>query len=612
MRSATVKTGLAAFAAVLVLVALFVAMLPWMASTQIVRDRIAHELSMWSGYRVSLGAAPELDVWPNFRATLNTVAFHDWGQEGQPPVLEAERLEVAMSALAALRGDVVFSTLSVHRPLLRLEQDGLTLSTGRGRLAQAVAYAREIVAANPVDPDRGALPTDTFWTVEFFDGRIAMAGHDENDMVTSLSGRMAWPALNRPASLTATGIWRGENFSVEASSSQPLFLLSGGQAPVKAAWRSSLLDASFEGTADIDDDTSYFDGQASLASPSLQRALEWWKVPIMPGSAIGAVSIASPLQGSAQRLRLTAVTLTLDGSAGRGVLETSLTDSIPAISGTLAFDRLDLRSLLAAFMPIASGQGTINDPIETGFAEQLSLDLRLSATVATFGSIQLGDVAAAAQVKGTLAAFDISDANAFDGALQAGLRIDAAGSGKTVEIRVMADQVDAFALAKASGAERLLPQGRATISATLKGTGHDWSTVMGNAEGAVSATLGPGALSGLDLKNFRERWATGSFFGLSEVAGGAVPFRSLTVKANITGNIARVEKAEMALDGEIATITGIIPYFSRALALSGGFSPLDAEGTPGEAEETFFIGGAWDAPYVLPSAPAGDEEEAQE
>lgn len=608
MRSATVKTGLAALAVVLVLAALLVAILPWIASTQIVRDRIAHELSMWSGYRVSLGAAPDLDVWPNFRATLHNVAFHHWSQEDQPPVLEAERLEATMSALAALRGDVVFSTLSVHRPLLRLERDGLTLDVGRGRLAQAVAYAREIVAANPVAPDRSALPTDTFWTVEFFDGRIVMAGRDENDMVTSLSGRVAWPALHRPASLTATGIWRGENFSVEASSGQPLFLLSGGQASVKANWHSNLVDASFEGTADIDDDASYFDGQASLASPSLQRALEWWKVPITPGPAIGAVSIASPLQGSAQRLKLTAVTLTLDGSAGRGVLEASLADPVPAISGTLAFDRLDLRLLLAAFMPIASGQGDIHDPIETGFAEQLSLDLRLSATVATFGSIQLGDVAAAAQVKGALAAFDISDANAFDGSLQAGLRIDGAGSGKTVEIRMMANQVDAFALAKASGAERLLPQGRATISASLKGTGQDWSAVMANAEGAVSATLGPGTLSGLDLKSFRERWAAGSFFGLSDVAGGTVPFRSLSVKANIAGNIARVERAEMVLDGEVAAVSGVIPYFSRALALSGSFSPLDAEGAAGEAEETFFIGGAWDAPYVLPSLPAGVEE----
>ena len=602
MRFSTVKIGLAVLAALLLLVGLFVAALPWMASTQLVRDRIAQELSMWSGYRVSLGSSPELDVWPNFKATLHSVAFHDWSTESTPPVLEAERMEVSLSALAALRGNAVFSAVSLHRPLLRLDGDGafgLSPSRGGGRLSRAIVNARSAVAANS---DKAALPSDSFGTIDFFDGRITSADRGENDMVTSLSGRIAWPALNRPASLAASGIWRGENFSVEASSSQLLVLLAGEAAPVKGTWRSTLLEASFEGVADIADD-AFYDGQASLSSPALQRALEWWKIPISPGSAIGAMSISSTLQGSEQRLRLNSVALSLDGNAGRGVLEVALSEPVPAISGTLAFDRLDLRALLAAFTPIASAQVNMTDPIETGFAEQVSLDLRLSATAASFGAIPLTDVAAAAQVKGGLAVFDISDATAFNGVLQAGVRIDPAADGKSVEMRIVANDVDALALAKASGAERLLPQGTASISATLKGTGHDWNAVMGSAGGTVSATLGAGSLVGIDLKSFKERWTARGFFGLSEVSGGTLPFRSLSVRASVAGGVARMEKADLVLDKEVVSIDGIIPYFSKALALSGRFSPLLEDGTAGDPAEAFFIGGGWDAPYVLPASP---------
>ena len=46
------------------------------------------------------------------------------------------------------------------------------------------------------------------------------------------------------------------------------------------------------------------------------------------------------------------------------MLDLSLTDLKPAISGTLAFDKLDLRSFLAAFTSIASGAGNIHDEIE--------------------------------------------------------------------------------------------------------------------------------------------------------------------------------------------------------------------------------------------------------
>ena len=70
MPSPMVKKGIWALGAAVVAIALAVAFFPLIASTQIVRDRIALEMSAWSGYRVSLGAAPEIDVLPTFRATL--------------------------------------------------------------------------------------------------------------------------------------------------------------------------------------------------------------------------------------------------------------------------------------------------------------------------------------------------------------------------------------------------------------------------------------------------------------------------------------------------------------------------------------------------------------
>ncbi|OWK21955.1 hypothetical protein AJ88_13350 [Mesorhizobium amorphae CCBAU 01583] len=111
--------------------------------------------------------------------------------------------------------------------------------------------------------------------------------------------------------------------------------------------------------------------------------------------------------------------MALDNNPGMGVLDFSFGESLPVISGTLAFDTLDLRSFLSAFTPLAptgeAGPGEIN----TSFADKINLDLRLSAAHATAGPVQLADVAATAQVKNGLAVFDISDASAFGGNIQA-------------------------------------------------------------------------------------------------------------------------------------------------------------------------------------------------
>ena len=91
---------LSAIAAIAVLI---VAALPMIASTRIVQDRIALEMSAWSGYRVDLSAAPEIEIWPSFKAVLSDVRLSDWDDESRKPVLDAERVELELSAVAALR-----------------------------------------------------------------------------------------------------------------------------------------------------------------------------------------------------------------------------------------------------------------------------------------------------------------------------------------------------------------------------------------------------------------------------------------------------------------------------------------------------------------------------
>jgi AsmA protein len=604
MRIVTVRKGLAALAALVVLALLAVFALPWVASTQIVRDRIAYELGLWSGYRVSLGAAPVLDVWPGFKATLDNVAFYDWSSDwaddwtnepagrDRPPVLEAERLEITLSPLAALRGNIVFSAMSVHRPLL-------PASPGGGRMVRAVEAARRVVADNPASPDAAAVPDIAFGTVEFFDGRIADAG---GDVVTSLRGRIAWPSLNRTARVTASGIWRGENVSVEVSAAAPLLLMAGGQSAVGASLKSTLVEASFEGAASFAGD-GYFDGPAKLASPSIRRMLEWSRIRIAPGAAIGTMALSARLQGNARRLRLDQTAVTLGDNTGRGVLDLAFSDPVPAISGTLAFDKLDLRSFLMAFAPSASGTGSLDDRIDTAFSEQLSVDLRLSAAAATLGAIPLADIAASTQIKGTLAAFDISDAAVFGGEVQAGLRIEGAGADKTVEMRLNATDIDALAFARAAGATRLMPQGRAAVSLMLRGAGSDWNTVLGHAEGTVSASLGQGALAGFDLARFRALWEAGGFFPLAEVAGGTLPLRGADLRARIVNGVARIEKADFMLDQQaVLQLAGVVNYLGRALTLSGHFAKPGPEGERDDISTPFFVGGAWDAPFVSPAA----------
>jgi AsmA protein len=615
---------LAVFAAVLLAAAL-----PLIASTQIVRNRITQEMGAWSGYRVILGQAPEIRVWPNFHATLADVTLAEWGTDGRSPVIRAERVEIDLSAIAALRGEVSFSRVRLYRPTLYVQRRSgdlyLPPMPSGGRIARSIQLARAAVKANPASPDPAAVATDPFGTIEFSDGRIVTAaGGKEKELITGIAGNVSWAALNRAASLTATGIWRGENVALNLASDQPLILFAGGNAPVSLGMKSTPLTVSFDGTANISEGV-FVDGTVKFSSPSLRRMLEWSRADVSARASIGSISVNSKVSGNAQRLKFDHAEITLDGNPGIGALDVSLGGAVPGISGTLAFDSIDLHSFLAAFTPLASLEdGNPGPPSGAGLIQGTNVDLRLSAVKATAGPVTLANVAATAQVKQGLAVFDVSDASAFGGDLQTGVRIDRKPNGNQVELRFHATDIDGAQIAKAFGLTRLFPQATGNASLMLKGMGRDWETVLDTGEGQISVSFGAGKVPGIDLAGFIKRAKSAGFFPLSAVGKGTLALDKLDLKATIAGGVATLDKAEAKSGDQIISLAGLVPFVDRGLALSGTIYPTPkpapaskdaakpaddpaqpaAPATDTRPTAAFFVGGSWSAPYISPIYPS--------
>ncbi|WP_157018554.1 AsmA family protein [Mesorhizobium xinjiangense] len=596
----------------LVLLAL-VALVPWVASTQIVRNRIAQEMGTWSGYRVQLGGAPRIDVWPSFRAVLHDVTFIAWSRPDAPPVLYAERIEIDLSAIAALRGDVVYSRVSLVRPVLRVIDGGegavpRPAAPGGGRMVRAINAARSAIEANGSESGPEALPTDTFGAIHFTDGRVVTPGAPEDhDILTSVTGRLDWPSLNRSGTLAGTAIWRGENVKLNITAEHPLALLAGGNSQLSAKLESNPVNVSYSGAATFSQ-AGFLDGQAELSSPSLKRILEWTQTEIAAGTAIGPVSLNGRLIGDMQRLKVENAAISIDGNPGTGVLEFSPGTPVPAISGTLAFETLDLRTFLRAFTTLPGGENGWSGAVDTSFTSELNLDLRLSAANASAGPFALTQVAATVQVKDGLAAFDISDAAAFGGTLQVGLRIDRRDNGNEGEVRLLATDVDMGQFGKAAGFTGPAPQAKGVTSVILKGPVATWDTLFAGANGSISLMLGPGSINGIDLAAFMARAREGGFFPLAEVSDGSLPIQSAELKATVSSGVARLDMARIVSGERTISLGGLIPYVGRGLALSGLIAPQETDDeTDGGGEVTgFFVGGSWSAPFislVLPPNP---------
>ena len=303
MPAPLLRRSLWALGFVALALALIVIALPYIASARIARDHIAQEMSDWSGLQVSIGGAPEIEVWPSFKAILADVSLSLPNASGSTPVIDAERVEIELSAFAALAGNAVFSSARLIRPTLHVDQEerGFSLPAlpETGRIARSIETARGIVAEDRTSPDTGRLPADAFGVVEFSDGRIVSGqGDGATEIVTGLAGKVDWPALNEQGKVTASGVWRGEKLRINLSTPSPLLLFGGGATPLTIGLRSAPANFRFDGTASLMEN-AYFDGKVSFSVPSMPRMLEWSDADIPHGSAIGAVGIESHVAGNA-------------------------------------------------------------------------------------------------------------------------------------------------------------------------------------------------------------------------------------------------------------------------------------------------------------------------
>ncbi|WP_110747345.1 AsmA-like C-terminal region-containing protein [Phyllobacterium leguminum] len=601
--------------------------LPSIVSTDAIRVRLAQDLSAWTGYSVELRQPPHLTVFPVFQASLSGVTLSKVGQSGQPPFMSADRIDVELSPIDALLGHISFSETRLIHPRFRLNEPVTDLpqlfsaaTNSQGRLGMVIREAKKLVASNPSDPKVDQLVSQPFGRIVIENGSLAYRrfGSPLEEQVTDINGTLDWPQTSSPASFHGQANWRGEATEINFTANQPLILLAGGLSDLTAEITSKPLTLTFDGKANISQ-SMFFEGALTAKSPSLSETMRWAGLPSSgESSLIGAVELAANMTLTPVRAKFSDVSLTTDKQSATGAIEIGLDQPTPAVTGTLAFQSLDLRSLVSAFIPLqATGS---DDKINTSFINQLNLDLRLSAQNATVGALNLANLAAAIQVSDGRAIFDIGDAKAFNGSLQANVQITQGANGANGELRFNGTDVDSAALVSAFGMQPFLT-GKGMVSLNLKSPLDRWSSLLDNASGTVSLDLGQGQMQGFDFGDFTNKARTQRFFALERKQDASLGFNRLSVKAAIAEGVATLENAQVQTGNGVLTLAGIVPFLDKSLALSGeiAFPAAQAQPqTPPEGQNqtqppaappqappaqppiNFFVGGSWDRPFISP------------
>ncbi len=590
------KAGLLVIATLVVIAAALTAAIPYLLANDRIKDGIRAELSRMTGLPVLVKGDMAVSVFPVFAAKLVSVEIGS-GSAGPGPRMKAEMLEAELSWLAALGQRVQLQTLKIDGADITLTSDanGEWLPAAViSPLAPILLQARQAMAANPANPDFSSLPDWRIGSITLRNAklRVIEAGGAQN-LISALDVRVAWPGTTDPLQVTGAGVWRGQEFGLSANFGNPVQMAAGGSGGLKASFNSQEATFEFDGVANLNR-VFFANGEVKFETPSMGALLDWLGAQMDAGASMGKMALSAKLVTKDDKMNFDDAVINFNGNPAKGVFELSRAEDLPSLSGTIAFEQLNLASFLDAFS-IGTNPATTRSGVR--FLDQINLDLRLSASSANAGALPLTEVAAAVRIKGGKADFDLGDAALYGGRVQANLTLSEGAGLPDGDLRVRLSGINLSQIPAAGS----LPVTNAPADGMLeiKGKYAGLLPFLKEADGEASVQLAKGDIRSFDSAAFMQRLDAGLIFNLPDTYQGLASLNGASATAKIGDGVAILSSATLDFSTEKITLSGALPFFTRGIALSGEIAG-DAAGDPPTLPRRFFVGGSWEQPFVTP------------
>ncbi len=296
----------AAIAVVVVAILLIgAAAIPYLASGDFLKARIAGQIAAWTGRSVTITGNPSLSFYPYLAVSVDGLVVGKGGADetGEDALITADLLRATLRPLPLLMGRAEFEEFELIRPRIRLvrAQDGtgnwqMNKSAIAEQAANAAAAGETSTSPQPRNAATSGSESPSLLATDVRIGRLrvtdgiilfdnlATEGREE---LTDVDIDVLWPSAVAPAGGSGHVTWRGKPVEFNASMQEPLALISGGASPFRLALASTVARVAFAGTADARDGLT-FNGNTTITTPSLRDSIGWLGFDLGTSPILGA------------------------------------------------------------------------------------------------------------------------------------------------------------------------------------------------------------------------------------------------------------------------------------------------------------------------------------
>ena len=549
------KRAITGIIAILVIIACFIAAIPFLVSTQTVRNGITAKIEELTGREVTFQGNPSLSFSPFLGFEISDLELIDPNNnETTQPLFKVEKVKAQIDLLPALTGKVEITEYQFLRPKIFLQTDksgNNNWDFNKGSLTKALKIAND---------NRANQTTNTFsfagiGNLLITDGILIYENEVTNTSktVTSMNGMISWPDLNSQIDITGNGIWRGEGITTNAKIKNPIEILSGGESPVTIDLNSQPLSFIFDGTANMLANL-FVKGELEAKTPSINRLAEILETDLGDFSSSEEWNAKGLFEATANNTNLSQANFSIGENTATGVIRVSaLEDGKSKLDGTLAFETIDL---VDYFNSLGL---TSETKIQPEIISDLNIDLRISSQVISVGTITLDKVAAAIIMDNQGWTFDIGDASAFNGKLVAKLGERLANEKRQAFLDISATDMDADSITKLLGAETFGISGKTSFVANVRSNKLKDGLLKSGLNGSFSGKFSDGEITGIDLNELISDDSQDAPINLTGFDNDAsTAYQTMDIKLFLNNGIATVSKTKIQTDSIMIQAIGEI------------------------------------------------------
>ena len=391
-----------------------------------------------------------------------------------------------------LTGQQARAILNAGQAVLELQKGALVVGSPLDALEKQIS---------PYPPLVSALRSLKFSSLKISQGRIS---------VILPSGRNEWlfnvnlaikPVRSRGISGQGTAVWRGHKMLIEFTASAPAQAASEIAATIKVS--SSLFSLDFDGQIGFANGLE-LDGKTIISGKDTRQFANSLRIIWPEWAGITDFEIASPMTWTSSALSFQKVSARFDENIATGTVAVKGSREKPQVTGTLAFETLDLTNYWTAK---ADGRGKATQSwwqrIATAWSEPLirhfDADLRMSAKEVIVGRHTMGNAAATVALREGKLSAQLAKLSFAGGTGSGQFTIDQSGLIPTSSFHGKFVNVPLGDLTSSVFGRRGI-EGRATVTADLRAQGLDHDAMMRGLSGDLRLELGSDGSVGFDLR----------------------------------------------------------------------------------------------------------------